>query len=67
MEPDVGKLYDKIDELQQRAVAQVKEAYEVSYQRITKITNFRPYQTLVESIMFLSMFAFGLRLISLLV
>ena len=26
MEPDVGKLYDKIDELQQRAVAQVKEA-----------------------------------------
>lgn len=25
MEPDVGKLYDKIDELQQRAVAQVKE------------------------------------------
>ena len=25
MEPDVGKLYDKIDELQQRAVAQVKQ------------------------------------------
>src|ERR1017187_9713177 len=25
MEPDVGKLYDKIDELQQRAVTQVKE------------------------------------------
>lgn len=26
MEPDVGKLYDKIDELQQRAVTQVKES-----------------------------------------